>query len=360
MKTDAADNETFFRLTPELVLEAAEDAGFVPSGHTWTLNSLENRVYDLRLEDGSHVVAKFYRPGRWTREQLLAEHSFLFELRDAEIPVCVPLTFPDGSTIREREGILFAVWPRTGGRAPDELSTEDARMLGRMLGRLHNVGESHQDAAWAARPAITADSYVRQPLAYLEDGHLPPSCARAYTEAALQLAAAFERLAVDVPRHRIHGDCHLGNLLRGEQGYFLLDFDDACIGPAIQDVWMLFPRSGPGVAEVRAAFLEGYRAFRDFADHWWELAEALRGMRFVHYAAWVARRFRDPAFQNAFPHFGTLTYWEQETADLVDQARLVCHGDAVEPRPGAAETAGSVDGELTNRDFFWDWEDDKK
>ena len=355
MKTDAADNETFFRLTPELVLEAAEDAGFLPSGHTWTLNSLENRVYDLRLEDGSHVVAKFYRPGRWTRPQILAEHDFLFELLAAEVPVCAPLHFSDGSTVREREGILFAVWPRTGGRAPDELSVRDAEMLGRMLARLHNVGA--QGARWD-RPNLTADSYVRQPLEYLvSSGNVPPHCTKRYTDAAEALALAYDRLSPGVPLHRIHGDCHLGNILHGDDGWFLLDFDDFCVGPAVQDMWMLFPREGPEVPAIRGAFVEGYRSFGDFSDHWWRLAEVLRGMRFIHYAAWVARRFRDPAFQDAFVHFGDEVYWEQETADLEDQVRFVYDDERgieslatgrVEPAPSA---------ELSNQDFFWDWEE---
>ena len=355
MKTDAADNETFYRLTPELVLEAAEEAGFLPSGHTWTLNSLENRVYDLRLEDGSHVVAKFYRPGRWTRAELLAEHEVLFDRLAAEVPVCAPLVFADGSTVHEREGILFAVWPRTGGRAPDELSAEDAQMLGRMLARLHNVGA--QGGKWD-RPKLTAESYVRQPLEFLlSAGHVPEHCRERYSSAAEALALAYDRLSVDVPLHRIHGDCHLGNILRGEAGWFLLDFDDFCVGPAVQDMWMLFPREGPEVPAVRAAFLEGYRSFGDFADHWWRLAEVLRGMRFIHYAAWVARRFRDPAFQNAFPHFGNDAYWEQETSDLEDQAHFVYKDDSGSESFAGASLIPESTAELTTQDFFWDWEE---
>lgn len=352
MKTDAADNETFFALTPELVLAAAEQAGLSPSGHVWALNSLENRVYDLRLEDGSHVVAKFYRPGRWSRTQLQEEHSFLAELREADIPVCVPMPFSDGSTLHEQAGIFFAVWPRTGGRAPDELNPEQADILGRLIGRLHMVGRARLAPT---RPTISAATYVREPLAFLlEAGVLPAHCEERYANAALALADHYEQLSEGVPLQRIHGDCHLGNILCGQEGWFLLDFDDFAIGPAVQDVWMLLGRDGQDTSSLRSAFLAGYRSFADLPDHWLKLGEVLRGMRYIHYSAWVARRFRDPAFPNAFPHFGTVGYWEQETADLEEQLGVARGKEP--PAPGGAREQ-TAEPELTNSDFFWDMEE---
>jgi len=339
----------FFRLTPERVLRAVEAGGFRPTGHCTALNSLENRVYDLRLEDGHHVVAKFYRPARWSREALLEEHAFLADLRDAEIPVCVPLAFADGSTLHRVEGIWYAVWPRTGGRAPDELDDEQVAILGRLLARIHNVG--------ATRPAphrrrLTADAFVREPLAGLEArGLLPASCANRYREAALAAAAIYEERSRGLPVHRIHGDCHMGNLLRGDAGWFFLDFDDFVEGPAVQDVWMLLPARDAEGARQRRLLVEAYRQFRAFDGRWLDLVEPLRALRFVSYAAWIGRRWEDPAFPAAFPHFGTLEYWEKETADLEDQLRRIESG-AEECAP-AGDREPAEDRELTNEDFFW-------
>ncbi|MBP7585449.1 MAG: serine/threonine protein kinase, partial [Spirochaetes bacterium] len=231
------ENRFFFNLTPDIILRALEEAGFAPSGHCMALNSYENRVYDLRLEDNSHVVAKFYRPGRWTREQILEEHRFLADLRADEIPVCAPLELSGGGTLRETEGILYAVWPRTGGRVPDELSDEELAMLGRLCARIHNNGAAGKAPH---RIELTGESYGLQPLAFLlERNFLPEHCRGRYEKAVREVVDIYESLRAGVPFHRIHGDCHLGNLLRGSEGYFFLDFDDFLSGPAVQDVWML-------------------------------------------------------------------------------------------------------------------------
>ncbi len=348
-------SEFFFRLTPDHVLAAVEAGGFLPSGHCAALNSLENRVYDVRLEDGSHLVAKFYRPGRWTREAILEEHRFLAQLRDEEIPVCVPLEFPDGCTLHEEAGILYAVWPRTGGRAPDELSDESLASLGRLLARIHNVGAA-RDAP--ERWRLTSAHFVRDPLRILQE-RLPPSCAGRYRRAALRVAEIYDERSRGVPLHRIHGDCHLGNLLRGDLGFFFLDFDDFVVGPAVQDIWMLTPgRDAEGLRQ-RSVLVEGYREFRDFPARWLLLAETLRAMRFVHYAAWIARRWEDPAFPRTFPHFGTEEYWQRETSDLEEQLEWIESGGA-EGGGGGGDAGGNAGGgasvadEPTNRDFFWD------
>lgn len=311
--------DLFLRLTPDWVLEAVERGGFEPSGHCLALNSLENRVYDLRLEDGNHVVAKFYRPGRWSRETILEEHGFLFELRESEIPVCAPIRFSDGETVHEVEGILYAVWPRTGGRAPDELSDETAEMLGRLVARMHNVGASR---AAKYRRTLSADTYIREPLQYL-DKFLPPEWSARYKKVALALAAKYEERSRGVPLHRIHGDCHLGNLLHGREGLFFLDFDDMLVGPAVQDLWMLIVGRDEHALAQREVFLKGYRQFRPFQDRWLNLIEPLRGLRIVHYSAWIARRWKDPAFPSAFPHFGSERYWQQETMELENLLALI-------------------------------------
>jgi Ser/Thr protein kinase RdoA (MazF antagonist) len=350
-------NNFFYQLTPDVVIKAVENCGFEPTGHCMALNSYENRVYDLRLEDGSHVVAKFYRPGRWTREQILEEHEFLFDLSDDEIPVCAPIHFQDGTTLREIEGILYAIWPRTGGRVPDELSDPVLETLGRLLGRIHNNGAAK---IAAHRIRLTGETYGLGPLAFLEENDfLPQHCRDRYHNAVTELAGIYESLCKDVPFHRIHGDCHLGNLLHGSEGWFFLDFDDFLTGPAVQDLWMLVPARDREGLRQRDVFIEAYRQFRDFDNTWVRLIEPLRALRYVRYAAWIAQRWDDPAFPPAFPHFGTAQYWEDETEDLEDQLDFIHAGAADLPenlrRP---EPAGEKEQELTNKDFFWDWEDE--
>lgn len=344
-------SEFFFRLTPDHVLGAVEAGGFLPSGHCAALNSLENRVYDVRLEDDSHVVAKFYRPERWGREAILEEHRYLADLLEAEIPVCAPLEFPHGGTLHEVEGIFYAVWPRTGGRAPDELSDESLSVLGRLLARIHNAGAG-RDAPHRRR--FTSEHFVHEPLRVLE-ARLPSSCAARYRRAALHVADIYDARAEGVPEHRIHGDCHMGNLLRGDAGFFFLDFDDLVVGPAVQDIWMLAPGRDAEGFRQRDVLIEGYREFRDFASSWLRLAEPLRAMRFIHYAAWIARRWQDPAFPPTFPHFGTEEYWDRETRDLEDQLERIESG-AIDSgsRERATDSGPADDAELSNEDFFWD------
>ena len=339
----------FYRLTPDWVLRAVEAGGFRPTGHCTALNSLANRVYDLRLEDESHVVAKFYRPGRWSRDSILSEHRFLFDLQAAEIPVCAPVRFSDGETLHEVEGIWYAVWPRTGGRSLDELSDEHVAVLGRLLARIHNVGATREAPD---RLELTERSYGLEPLELLEDGFLPPSCAGRYRAAVERIAEVYRRRSTGVPTHRIHGDCHLGNLLCGRDGWFFLDFDDFVRGPAAQDVWMLAPGRDALGARQRERLVEAYREFRDFDARWLDLVEPLRALRFVHYAAWIARYWEDPAFPDAFPHFGSEDYWQKETNDLEQMVEIVERGGAEAPGLDAAAPAT----ELTNADFFWDME----
>lgn len=346
----------FFNLTPDIVIRAVEQGGFEPTGHCLALNSYENRVYDLMLEDGSHVVSKFYRPGRWTREQILEEHAFLHELRSDEIPVCAPLPFPGGGTLREVEGILYAIWPRTGGRVPDELSDEEIGILGRLCARIHNNGAAKTAAH---RIALTGESYGLQPLAFLEEhDFLPPHCRARYRNAVLEVVDIYGTLAKGVPFHRIHGDCHLGNLLHGSEGWFFLDFDDFLTGPAVQDMWMLVPARDREGLRQREVFLDAYRQFRDFDAAWLRLIEPLRALRYIRYASWIAQRWQDPAFPAAFPHFGTVQYWEDETADLEDQLEFFhSHTADLPDSVRRADRPGEEDKELTNKDFFWDWEE---
>ncbi len=349
-------NDFFYQLTPDIIITALEEGGFEPTGHCMALNSFENRVYDLRLEDGSHVVGKFYRPGRWTREQIREEHEFLFDLQDDEIPVCAPLHFSDGGTIHEIEGIMYALWPRTGGRVPDELNDAQIQILGRLCARIHNRGAARKAAH---RIELNGTTYGLEPLAYLEENDfLPAHCRERYRAAVLEVVEIYESLRSGVPCHRIHGDCHLGNLLHGNDGYFFLDFDDFLTGPAVQDLWMLVPARDMEGLRQRGLFLDAYRIFRDFDDSWLRLVEPLRALRFIRYAAWIARRWEDPAFPAAFPHFGTVRYWEDETADLEEQLDFFHKNtDDLPEQIRRPERPAEEEKELTNKDYFWDWED---
>jgi Ser/Thr protein kinase RdoA (MazF antagonist) len=349
-------NSFFFQLTPDVVLKALETSGFEPTGHCMALNSYENRVYDLRLDGGSHVVSKFYRPGRWSREQILEEHEFLFDLQGDEIPVCAPLRFSDGETLHEIEGIYYAVWNRTGGRVPDELTDHHVQMLGRLLARIHNMGAAKKTTH---RISLTGEQYGLNPLAFLvERSFLPAHCVERYSSAAREVVQIYEALRKDIPFHRIHGDCHLGNLLNRGAGYFFLDFDDFLNGPAVQDFWMIVPGRDDVGLRQRQLFLDAYRVFRDFDDSWLRLIEPLRSLRYVHYAAWIARRWEDPAFPAAFPHFGTVEYWEEQTADLEDQLEYIHarKNDLPEHLRRAEMPQEDATG-LTNKDYFWDYEE---
>jgi Ser/Thr protein kinase RdoA (MazF antagonist) len=344
-------SDFFYELTPDRVLTAVEDAGYHPTGHCSPLTCLENRVYDIRLEDDSHIIAKFYRPNRWSRAGVLEEHAFLSDLADAEIPVCKPISFRDGGTLRSVEGIHYAFWPRVGGRAPEEFDDEQVQILGRLLARIHNVGET---ADAPNRPRLEARASALAPLDFLdEQGFLPAECRRRYRAAVEEIAALYANWSEGVPVHRIHGDCHVGNLLRTDAGWCFLDFDDFVVGPAVHDVWMLLPGRDAEGARQRALLIRAYEQFRAFDARWLRLVEPLRAFRFVFYAAWIAKRWEDHAFPAAFPHFGTADYWENETRDLEELAARLASGDAA-VAAGNGERGANAAPELTNEDFFWD------
>ena len=347
--------DLFLTLTPEKVLAAVEAGGLRCNPVCYVLNSFENRVYEVELEDRSRVVAKFYRPGRWSEAQILEEHQFLADLAADEIPVCTVREFPGGGTLRQIDGIWYALSDRRGGRAPDELDDATVRRLGMLVARMHNTG--------ARRPAahrlpLTADLFIRDDVDWLAEHEvLPKTLRNRYFDAALALADVLDGLMKDLPVHRIHGDLHLGNLLFRDGLLNVLDFDDMVIGPAVQDLWLALPGRDAWALRQRQLFLEGYEQLREFDRSTLVLIEPLRGLRMVHYAAWIARRWHDPAFPAAWPQFGAPDYWQQETDDLADQLAVV-RGELKPEEGGLTEEEQRREEEsvLTNKDFFWDWE----
>lgn len=308
------DGHPYDALTPEVVIDAIEAVGFAADGRLLALNSFENRVYQIGLEDRSFVIAKFYRPSRWSDAAIAEEHAYTRELVEAELPVVAPLE-RDGGTVFMHAGFRFAVFPRRGGRAPELEHLDVAEWMGRTLARVHLIGARDR---FAHRASIDVEGYVRDAMrAVLAGPLLPRNLERRYEAAALAAAAALDGAwaAVEpVRRLRLHGDCHPGNVLWNEQGPLLVDLDDARTGPAVQDLWMLFT----GEEAQRHALLEGYAQFRELDYRELGLIESLRLMRQIHYAGWISARWDDPAFPAAFPWAAEARWWEGHVGDLIE------------------------------------------
>ncbi len=320
MTTDLAP---YARLTPDLVLDAVADAGLWPDGRLLALNSYENRVWQVGVEHaGSEpaqpVIAKFYRPGRWSDAAILEEHSFTRELADDEIPVVAPLTIA-GRSLLQRDGYRYALAPRRGGRAPSLESTDQLAWLGRLIARIHAVGGR---APFTHRGRIDHDTLLEAPAqAVLQSALLPAALRNNYQDAFARVSsAALARLdAVGPVRQlRLHGDCHPGNVLWTDAGPHFVDFDDARMGPAVQDLWMLANDEA-----AMTAVLEGYQQMRPFNHAELALIPVLRAMRQVHHAGWIAARWHDPAFPAAFPFAAESRWWEQHVIDLHELAETL-------------------------------------
>lgn len=305
-------------LGPDQVLDAVESLGFVSDARVLALNSYENRVYQVGIEDREPLIAKFYRPQRWSDAAIREEHAFTFELAEAEVPVVAPLRL-DGESLFEHGGFRFALFPRRGGRAPEPGDLDQLYRLGQLLGRLHAIGASRP---FREREALTVASFGHASLATLRDSPLLPAHLRAdYLAIAERLLARLEALFA-AARHtaiRLHGDCHPGNLLERDGSFHLVDLDDCRMGPALQDLWMLLAGERQERLRQLAELADGYQEFHDFPSHELPLLEGLRSLRLLHHSAWLARRWDDPAFPPAFPWFGTEHYWRQQIGLLREQ-----------------------------------------
>lgn len=316
----------FDTLTPDLVLSLIEKAlGRQCTNLCRPLNSYINRVYELELKEGGGIIAKFYRPGRWSMEALQAEHDFLLELAGQEVPVIAPLSLSSGATLGTHEAMHFAVFPKKSGRFSDEFTDEQWPILGRLLGRLHSIGASRRAAA---RQVMAPDQSTRQQIDFLIKGKfIPPDFIEAYAKITDTLIKEVSPLFQGIDLIRIHGDCHFGNIInRPDEGFFLIDFDDMVMGPPVQDLWMLLPGYyQEAMAEVEL-FLEGYETFRPFDYRSLQLIEPLRAMRFIHFSAWCARQKMDGGFERLSPDWGTALYWRQEIDDFEIQLARIRQG----------------------------------
>lgn len=320
---DTLASSSFSGLTPDFVLDALDSVGLYSDGRLLALNSYENRVYQIGMEQGPPMVAKFYRPMRWSDAAILDEHAFVHELVEREIPVVPALTLA-GKTLHQFDGLRFAVFPKHGGRAPELEDRATLEWLGRFIGRIHAVGAI---APFRERPVLDITTFGEQPRDYLlAHGLIPAELIEAYGSVVARaldgVRHCFDR-AGTIGTLRLHGDCHCGNVLWTDAGPHFVDFDDSRMGPAVQDLWMLLSGERADMARQLSDLLAGYEDFFDFDPRALHLIEALRTLRLIHYSAWLALRWDDPAFPVAFPWFNTQRYWQDRILELREQIALM-------------------------------------
>ena len=313
--------QSFFQLTPDQVLDAIESVGIQPEAALLALNSYENRVYQFRDYDEKKFVVKFYRPQRWTDEQILEEHDFSLQLTDGEIPVIPPIKF-SGQSLLKFNGFRFSIFECRGGRAPELDDEKVLTWIGRFIGRIHAIGETQ---TFEHRPELTINAFAEQSVKFLLAGDFIPShilpAYQAITEQLIEISQQKFTTLGSYDRIRLHGDCHPSNVLWTDDGPHFVDFDDARMGPAVQDLWMLI--NDADNRELWNKLLQGYEDFMEFDDRQFKIVEPLRTIRMIHYSAWLARRWDDPSFKHNFPWFNTSRYWEEHILSLKEQLAVI-------------------------------------
>ncbi|MDF0729781.1 serine/threonine protein kinase [Pseudomonas entomophila] len=308
----------FDSLTPDLVLDAVESLGFLSDARVLALNSYENRVYQVGIEDAQPLIAKFYRPGRWSDAAIHEEHRFSAELAEHEVPVVAPLHH-EGRSLFEHQGFRFALFPRRGGHAPEPGDLDQLYRLGQLLGRLHAIGASRP---FEHRETLAVDNFGHASLdTLLAGGFIPKDLLPAFESVARDLLKRVEAACARTPYTaiRLHGDCHPGNLMHRDDAFHVVDLDDCRMGPAVQDLWMMLAGSREERLSQLAELIDGYNEFHDFDPRELALIEPLRALRQLHYSAWLARRWDDPAFPPSFPWFGQPRYWGDQILALREQ-----------------------------------------
>lgn len=319
------DNKTpYANLDPNLILSAIESLDYRCSGNLSALNSFENRVYQIGIEDDAPLIAKFYRPHRWSDAAILEEHQFTLELLERDLPVVAPLVASNGNTLHYFQDYRFALFPRQGGKPLELDNLEHLEWMGRLLGRLHAVGEQRP---FQTRLYLNVQTYGHEPYQYLlQHDFIPQDVKHNYCLAVTRLlekvAFIFEQVG-EIKQLRLHGDCHAGNVLWNHNGPIVVDFDDCLMGPAIQDLWMLLSGTSQEVAIQKNRIMDGYEEFNDFNYREFKLIEPLRALRMIHYAGWLAKRWEDPAFPINFPWFNTPRYWQDQLFHFNEQIVLL-------------------------------------
>jgi Ser/Thr protein kinase RdoA (MazF antagonist) len=306
-------------LDPDTIIDAVESVGYRSDARLLALNSYENRVYQVGIEDEAPLIAKFYRPQRWSDAQIQEEHDFSLELQDAEISVVAPLVNLQGVTLHRYQEFRFALFPRRGGYPPELDNLDNLLVLGRTLGRIHAVGRATK---FRERPAISVQRMLVESCELLLDGFIPSDLVPAYRSLTDDLRAIVEPLYHEVREEdtiRLHGDCHIGNILWRDDTAHFVDFDDCCVGPAIQDLWMFLNGERHDRQLQLSELVAGYTEFCDFDARQIRWIESLRTLRLVNYAAWLARRWEDPAFPRSFTWFNTGRYWADHILELREQ-----------------------------------------
>ncbi len=309
----------FDSLSPDLLIDAVESLGFVSDGRFLALNSYENRVYQIGIEDETPMIAKFYRPGRWSREQILEEHEFCYELHEQELPVVVPWRNSQGGSLNSYGDFTFALYQRKGGRAPELDNLDNLFILGRLMGRIHGIGATKP---FKYRPQLDSQGFGWDSYKLISEQFIPDGLRLAYDSLALDILKKIEQILADygeITRIRVHGDCHSGNILWRDDNPHFVDFDDARMAPAIQDLWMLLSGDRHEQTLQMAEIVEGYNEFYTFDMRELRLIEVMRTLRIMHHSAWIARRWSDPAFPMAFSWFNSPRYWSEHILELREQ-----------------------------------------
>ena len=307
------------RLSPDMVIDAVESAGYLSDARLLALNSYENRVYQVGIEDDVPLIAKFYRPERWSEAQIREEHSFSLELQNAEISVVAPIVDDKGATLHNFQGFQFALFQRRGGYPPELDNLDNLLVLGRTVGRIHAVGRAGK---FRERQQITVQRMLTDCREFLLDGFIPRELIPAYESLTEDLQQAVQSIYAEVRPEdviRVHGDCHVGNILWRDNTAHFVDLDDCCTAPAIQDLWMFLNGDQHDRQLQLSELVEGYAEFCDFDPRQIRWIEALRTLRLIHYAAWLARRWEDPAFPRSFTWFNTERYWADHILELREQ-----------------------------------------
>jgi Ser/Thr protein kinase RdoA (MazF antagonist) len=319
----AETTHPFQALTPDFIMNAVESQGFWCDCRTFALNSYENRVYQVGVEEGDPLIAKFYRPGRWSDEQIAEEHELCFELAEQELSVVAPWRNPRGESLFRFGDFRFALYRRQGGHAPEFDNLDNLLILGRMLGRMHGVGRVRP---FVHRPALDVQSFGHASVALIREQFIPPEYRESYGAVTGQLLARIEAILAEVGEVRLlraHGDCHSGNILWRDGAPHFVDFDDSRTAPAVQDLWMMLSGDRPRQSAQLAELVEGYSEFCDFNPRELRLIGPLRALRMLHYSAWLARRWQDPIFPRTFPWFNTVRYWGEQILELREQLALL-------------------------------------